>query len=1570
MNLNSTSFFRKLVVFLIFGATGTVSAQLTGVKTIPGDYVDFTSAINDLNTVGVGPGGVTFDVAAGYTETSVLPTITASGIAGSPIIFQKAGTGSNPVIFSGGGAGTLDGIIRLEGADFITFNGIDVTDSPSNTTTAAQAEWGYALLKADATNGCQNVTITNCNITMTRTNTSSVGIYAANHTPLATTSLTVSAVSGSNSYNQFTNNIITNGYVGIRVAGYASATPYTYYDQENKIGGSVGNSITNFGGGTSTAYGVYGIYQNKLEVGNNTLTGGSSSHTTTLYGIFLSTGTNSNVDIYFNNVTLSTGSTSSTTYAINNAMGSTGTNNQVNIYNNTVKSLSWPTATSGAFYAVYSTSSCYNINMYNNSVNTNAKGGTGAFYAVYNSGSVVNKALMYSNTVFDNAITSTGTFYGIYSNPGTSTNSDVYDNQVYNNTNGGTFYGVYSTTGNVTNLTTNQIYGNSTTGTTITGVYVSTGTSVNIFKNKIYDQSTSGASGVANGIQTNGGTTHNISNNLIGNLKAPASSSLNAVIGIHMSSGTTTNVYYNTIYLNAGSTGANFGTSGLYATATPTVDIRNNIVVNTSTANGTGITAAHRRGTTILTDFATTSNNNLYYAGTPSASNVIFYDGTNADLSIADYKARVTPAETLSISENPPFLSTSGSATDFLHINGTISTGIESGAAQITGFNDDFDAVGVRAGYPLAAQVNGGGIAPDIGADEGDFTPISLDMGVNLLVSPVGGVCHPGPDSVIVRIKNFSGIAIDFSVNPVTVNASVSGVSPMTFTPVVINTGTLAGGATMNVNVSNSYNMSAAGTYSFDASIALTGDGNATNNVLTTVEIEVSGGVATASFASICSGAASTLTVSGNSGPIQWQSYDATTSTWVNETGTGNTSTTYTVSPLDTTIYRALTCGVHASVADTINVITVNTPLTTGANRCGPGTVTLTASGAPQLNWYTSSTGGIPVYTGASYEPTLSATDTFYVEGFIPSGGNLLKITEADLGTNDALEIQNLSTGVLNTAGWVVAASNSYSNINSVNTMLWNLPATMQPGETLMKSDQSSSPYYWGNNLLWNPGNFPGFAGWIIILDNTGAIVDFTVWGWQASDIQGMSTTINGFPITIGSNWSGNGILAVGATTGLSISRQGMIDTETSADFSIITSSVGTQNPGLSNPWGCSSSARTQVIGTVNPVPDATISTVDISCFGLANGEASVTIASGTSPYTYSWNTGSTTASVNLLSAGTYTAVVTDAAGCTDTVMSVINEPAVLASTVTATDVCGTETNGTATAATTGGTGLYAYDWNVVPSQTTATATNLSAGTYTLTVTDQNGCTENVSVVINSLTVPVVSTLPDTTICEGTSLTMTATGADNYSWNNAAGLGATVTVSPTSNTTYIVIGTSNNGCSSTDTVDVTIDPLPIASFSTSGSPTVSFVSTSANATSYSWDFGDGSPVETTANPTHAYLADGTYNVTLIATNGCSSDTTTASVVVIGTGINGNESAALTVSPNPSQGSFMIAFSNESSKEVTIRITDAQGKLVYHENVSNTSMIRRAVDLSSEAKGVYFLQVTDAQNVITKQLVIN
>jgi len=795
-----------LIVLMLVYPVNTF-AQLSGTFLIPGaQFTTINQAIDSLNLVGVDTGGVTFNIAAGYTETApaggfVLGStiLNASVAASSPIVFQKSSTGNNPLItaFTPGTSTSVDGIWIIQGTDYVTIDGIDLRENPSNISPLEQMEWGYALVKLNSTSpfdGCQFVTIKNCSITLSNVNTGSVGIYAGNHIATATTALTITDPSDAMNNSGFFSNTIDSAYVGIRLGGYSHTSPFTLYDQNNDIGSIGGNTISNYGGGSATAYGIYTIYQNNLKVENNSIIGSGAG---TLYGIFNSTGTSSNVDVINNSITITGGATTNSMYGISNAMGSTAAGNTVNIIGNTIENCSYPTATSGAFYAIYNTASANTVNLIDNIVNSNILAGTGAFYGVY-SGACVNlfvqqntvsnnqktgaSGSMYlsyastsivnyhHNNLFNNSIpnssgTSAATIYGYY-NLGSPTVENIHHNNIYNNSVSGTNTattsyndGIYSYTiaGDVKSINNNNIYGLTAASGIVNGIRTNLG-NASIYNNNIYNLTNNTAATTAasvNGITITSGNPVYVYNNFISDLKAPLSAGTDAIRGINITSATASSVvglYHNSIYLNASSTGANFGSSGIFHTSnatatTASLDMRNNIIVNTSTPSGTGLTVAYRRSSTTLTNYNSASNNNDFFAGTPSASNLIFSDGTNFDSTITDYKTRVSPIDAASFSENPPFEDITTAPFD-LHLKTTVPTQIESGGIPVNTpivVADDFDGDIRNAS------------TPDVGADE--FSGMGLDLSPPVIsYTPLLNTSSINNRTLTVTITDASGV--------------------------------------------------------------------------------------------------------------------------------------------------------------------------------------------------------------------------------------------------------------------------------------------------------------------------------------------------------------------------------------------------------------------------------------------------------------------------------------------------------------------------------------------------------------------------------------------------------------------------------------------------------------------------------------------------------------------------------------------------------------------------------------------------------------------------------------------
>jgi hypothetical protein len=137
------------------------------------------------------------------------------------------------------------------------------------------------------------------------------------------------------------------------------------------------------------------------------------------------------------------------------------------------------------------------------------------------------------------------------------------------------------------------------------------------------------------------------------------------------------------------------------------------------------------------------------------------------------------------------------------------------------------------------------------------------------------------------------------------------------------------------------------------------------------------------------------------------------------------------------------------------------------------------------------------------------------------------------------------------------------------------------------------------------------------------------------------------------------------------------------------------------------------------------LSTDAISCAGNCDGAADVTGISGTPPYTYLWDdpTTQTSAMATMLCPGTYTVMVTDAVGATSTAVATVVEPDTLTVSLFGVDpACDSCADGWVSAAVLGGTAPYMYAWDDPASQTGSSATSLMNGSYSVTVTDANGC--------------------------------------------------------------------------------------------------------------------------------------------------------------------------------------------------------------------------------------------------------
>ncbi len=281
-----------------------------------------------------------------------------------------------------------------------------------------------------------------------------------------------------------------------------------------------------------------------------------------------------------------------------------------------------------------------------------------------------------------------------------------------------------------------------------------------------------------------------------------------------------------------------------------------------------------------------------------------------------------------------------------------------------------------------------------------------------------------------------------------------------------------------------------------------------------------------------------------------------------------------------------------------------------------------------------------------------------------------------------------------------------------------------------------------------------------------------------------------------------------------------------------------------------------------------------------STGVITTTITGGTSAYTYNWSNSQTTQTVSNLPAGNYTLTVTDANSCSFDTIMIVNAIGAGTMSVTSTDpLCNGITSGTATASIAGGSSPFTYSWS--GGQTDQSISNLGAGIYTVTITDDSGCITIDSVTISEPVALNINMSPSNSICIGFNTILSAAGQGgasgyNYLWNTS-NTNASITEQPTLTTIYSITVTDANGCTKDSSITITVTtPTVDAGLGTtilSGQSTS--LSSSGNGT-FNWQPATSC---TCANPTVSPTKTTTYTLTITLGSCSVFDTVTVYVII-------------------------------------------------------------------------------------------
>ncbi len=620
------------------------------------------------------------------------------------------------------------------------------------------------------------------------------------------------------------------------------------------------------------------------------------------------------------------------------------------------------------------------------------------------------------------------------------------------------------------------------------------------------------------------------------------------------------------------------------------------------------------------------------------------------------------------------------------------------------------------------------------------------------------------------------------------------------------------------------------------------GNGCQSQATVTIVVNQLPAIIATATPSSICRGSSSTLNVSG-ADTYTWSPADSLSAT---------TGASVTANPYYTTIYTvtgtdANGCMNSSNVTLTVDTVFAFTGIIFSENAGSPAAATAVNS---YTGWQNNSA---PIVFSNTSTPETDVRATSVSVGYngASGGGNVF------MGTATTTSRDFLISGI-NTLGYtgITLSFGLFrdANVNALTVEVSDNGAAFTP-LTITQPDSA----VW--TLVTASGAIPASSNLKIRFSKNSST------GFRIDDIKltGTTSTVN---IAI----NGSNSICTGGSVRLTSNILSSNTWSTSEiTKSILVSAAGSYTVTAIGSNGCSGTSSPMVITT----PSATATGIPVTCNGGNNGKAYPTILNGRPPFTYSWNTApvQTTDTAINLTAGNYTITIHDSS-CTFSANVTVTEPVAISLSANITNTpCGSS-DGAIDLTPSNGVGAYSYLWS--NSETTQDLSGLAAGSYTVTVTDVNGCSKTGTFTVNSTpATPVSVSASSNVICSGDSTTLTASNAVSYSWLPTTGLsattGAVVKASPASTTTYTVTGTDASGCVSQASVTITVNPKPTLT-AIATPPAICFGSSSSlsasGANTYIWSPADslssstGTPV--TAHPS----ATTTYTVTGTDTNGC------------------------------------------------------------------------------------------------------
>ena len=637
-------------------------------------------------------------------------------------------------------------------------------------------------------------------------------------------------------------------------------------------------------------------------------------------------------------------------------------------------------------------------------------------------------------------------------------------------------------------------------------------------------------------------------------------------------------------------------------------------------------------------------------------------------------------------------------------------------------------------------------------------------------------------------------------------------------------------------------------------------------------------------------------------------------------------------------------------------------------------TFTVAASNATGYQWQVNQGAGFTnISNNAQYSGTTTATLTItgatsalngYSYRVVVSGGCTPAAT-----SNNAILTVNTSPSVISQpiSRTICVGSNATFSAVFSNATGYQWQVDQGAGYTNISNNTTYSGAT--SSTLTITGATAALNGYVYRLIASGACTPISVSNGAVLNVSTVNGTISNTNVSCNGGSNGTAtVVASGGAGGYTYSWAPIGGTNATATGL----PVGVYTVTITDSKGCTGIVSTTI--TQPTAITATTSQTNVSCNGGGNGTATVVASGGAGGYTYSWApTGGTNATATGLAAGTYTVTITDANNCQTTKSFTITQPTAMSSTTSQTNIaCNGGSTGVATVNVSGGTAPYTYSWSPTGG-TAATATGLSAGTYTVTVTDNNGCTLTRTFTITQPTAITATTSQTNVSCNGgsngTATVVASGGAGGYTYSWAPSGGTAATATGLSAGTYTVTVTDNNGCTLTRTFTIT---QPVT------------VSAPTGATSQSFNAGDnlsvlvvnGQNIKWYASASDAIshvnaLSINTLlvnNTTYYATqtvNGCESTASLAvKVTDVTMGVNQVEkSNKIQLYPNPANDILQFSGEDKISK---IIIFSLDGKKVMEKPMSE----ERKLNVRHLVEGNYIINIFTDKGVQTIKFIKN